>query len=114
MKNMKTYENFVNEYNEVKPKWSDSDFNILIKQLEDKISDAKEFITTKVPELKNNKLLDIKYGSDRFHIDLKKMLTVLDNSKSAKANKLAEDIYLLMSMINTFSEEQDNEISKLN
>ena len=110
---IKTFEKFMNEYNDVKPKWSDSDFKILIKQIEDKLEDAKEFLV-KVPELKNNRVVDIKYGNADFHIKLKRMLNLLSNSKTPKANRLAEEIYMLMSSIYTFSEEQEKEISKFN
>ena len=42
------------------------------------------------------------------------MLKILTNSRTPKANRLAEEIYMLMATIYTFSEEQEREISKLN
>jgi hypothetical protein len=112
-KHIKTYERFLFEFQgEAKPKWSNSDFEILIKQLEAKIEQAKKHVLIKLPEM-SNRVVDIKYGTRNFFEDLNRLLKLL-KKLSPKAQKLGDEITNMMQLIVIFDREQENEISKLN
>lgn len=98
---IKTYEGFMNEYNQqiVKPKWNMTDYESLVNQLEDKSREAQEFLQ----DMGNS---EIENWTD--------LINLLKDYDTIESKKMAEDIIVLMNMLNHFGIERELELSKLN
>jgi len=90
---------FLNElYREpeiVKPKWNNEDFRSLYNQLVDKVKQAEDIL-------------------DYQPTEYPKLLSALDEVGTGEANELIEDIMRLVDTLQTFTQERELELSKLN